>query len=92
MKEFLKQNKLLLKHTIILFVTIFFTYIFFQYLFRFIAPFFIGWLLSLLFVPFVNFLEKKIKLPRWIGSFIAILLLIGFFCQYCIRIMEKVVH
>ncbi len=89
MKEFLKQNKLLLKHTIILFVTIFFTYIFFQYLFRFIAPFFIGWLLSLLFVPFVNFLEKKIKLPRWIGSFIAILLLIGFFVSIVLGLWKK---
>ena len=79
MKNFLKQNRVLLKHSSILFITILSVYIFFLYLFQFIAPFFIGWLFSLLFTPFVNFLEKKANIPRWIGSFISILLLIGFF-------------
>lgn len=62
MREFLRQNKLLLERIMMLLLTICFTYIFFHYLFRFIAPFFIGWLLSLIFVPFVNFLEKKNKI------------------------------
>ena len=89
MREFLRQNKLLLERIMMLLLTICFTYIFFHYLFRFIAPFFIGWLLSLIFVPFVNFLEKKIKLPRWIGSLVAILLLIGFFIIIVLGLWKK---
>lgn len=89
MKNFLKQNKILLEHISILLITIFSAYIFFQYLFRFIAPFFIGWLFSLLFVPFVNFLEKKANIPRWIGSFISILLLIGFFAVIVFGLWKK---
>ena len=79
MKNFLQQNKLLIQHISILFISILSAYIFFQYLFTFIAPFFIGWLFSLLFTPFVNFLENKANIPRWIGSLISILLLIAFF-------------
>ena len=89
MKNFLKQNRVLLKHSSILFITILSVYIFFQYLFQFIAPFFIGWLFSLLFTPFVNFLEKKANIPRWIGSFISILLLIGFFAVIVFGLWKK---
>ncbi len=89
MKNFLKQNRVLLNHISILLITIFSVYIFFQYLFQFIAPFFIGWLFSLLFVPFVNFLEKKANIPRWIGSFLSILLFIGFFAVIVFGLWKK---
>ncbi len=89
MKNFLKQNKILLEHIGVLFLVIVSAYVFFQYLFRFIAPFFIGWLFSLLFVPFVNFLEKKANVPRWIGSLLAILLLIGFFAVIVFGLWRK---
>lgn len=89
MKNFLKQNKILLQHIGILFTVILFVYVFFQYLFQFIAPFFIGWLFSLLFVPFVNFLEKKANIPRWIGSLLSILLLIGFFAIIVFGLWKK---
>jgi sporulation integral membrane protein YtvI len=54
-------------------------YLFFQYLFSYIAPFLVGWLLSLLFHPFVTLLQKKYHIPRWIGSLLSILLLLIFF-------------
>ncbi len=78
MKNFLKQNRVLLNHISILLITIFSVYIFSIFI-SIYSTFFIGWLFSLLFVPFVNFLEKKANIPRWIGSFLSILLFIGFF-------------
>ena len=89
MKNFLQQNKLLIQHISILFISILSAYIFFQYLFTFIAPFFIGWLFSLLFTPFVNFLENKANIPRWIGSLISILLLIAFFAVIVFGLWRK---
>lgn len=89
MKNFLQQNKLLIQHISIIFISILSAYIFFQYLFTFIAPFFIGWLFSLLFTPFVNFLENKANIPRWIGSLISILLLIAFFAVIVFGLWRK---
>ena len=89
MKSFLNQNKVLLERIVILMVVIVSAYLFFEYLFTFIAPFFIGWLLSLLFVPFVNLLEKKARVPRWVGSLVSILLLLGFFSSIVVGIWKK---
>lgn len=89
MKDFLKQNKILLERIAVLVVVILSASIFFRYLFTFIAPFVIGWLFSLLFAPFVHFLEQKANIPRWIGSFISILLLIGFFAIIVFGLWRK---
>ena len=89
MKLFLQQNKALLERIGILAIVIVFAYLFFEYLFTFIAPFFIGWLLSLIFAPFVNFLEKKAHVPRWIGSLVSILLLLGFFSSIVVGLCKK---
>ena len=89
MKSFLNQNKVLLERIVILMVVIVSAYLFFEYLFTFIAPFFIGWLLSLLFVPFVNLLEKKARVPRWVGSLLSILLFLGFFSSIVVGIWKK---
>jgi len=79
LKEFYQKNQKLTEDFLLFVGILVVSYIFFKYLFNFIAPFFFGWLLSLLFNPFVTFLEKKIRLPRWAGSLLSILLLIGFF-------------
>lgn len=41
-------------------------------------PLMFGFLFAILLLPVCNFLEKKIRLPRSIASFISILLLVGF--------------
>ncbi|MBQ0152076.1 MAG: AI-2E family transporter [Chryseobacterium sp.] len=42
-----------------------------------LAPFFLAFLLAMLFVPFANLLEKKIKLPRSISTMVSVFIMIG---------------
>ncbi len=79
MKAYFEANKKTIYKLLTILGIIVAAYVFFHYLFPFITPFFIGWLLSLLFLPFVNLLEKKCSFPRWAGSLLSILLLLGFF-------------
>lgn len=89
MKEFYRKNKKWIEDFFLFVGIVLLSYLFFEYLFPFVAPFFIGWLLSLLFHPFVTFLEEKIKLPRWAGSLLSLLLLIGFFSIVVVGIWNK---
>lgn len=41
-----------------------------------LAPFFLAFLIALLFLPFVNFLEKKLRLPRSISTLFSLLVLL----------------
>lgn len=78
MKEFVKENKKVIYSCLFLIVSSTIAYIFFQYIFVFIAPFFIGWVFSLLYEPLVHFLNKKFHISRGIGAIIAIALLLTF--------------
>ena len=91
MKQFYKTNQTFIENLLLFVGILAVSYIFFKYLFIFIAPFFFGWLLSLLFHPFVTFLEKKIKLSRWIGSLLSILLLMGFFSIVVVGVWNKLI-
>ncbi len=42
-----------------------------------LAPFFLAFLLAMLFVPFANLLERKIKLPRSISTMVSVFIMIG---------------
>ena len=64
-------------------------FFFFKYIFVFIAPFFVGWLLSLLFHPFVSFLEKKLRINRGFGTVLAVIILILFFVVVVAGIWHK---
>lgn len=78
MSEFLNKNKKIITNISIIFFVILFSYIFFNYLFKYIAPFVIGWIISLIYNPIVDFLEKKFNIKRWLGTLITIVLIIGF--------------
>lgn len=78
MIDFIKANQKNIEKICIVFLFLAGLFLFFEFLFPFIAPFFFGWILSLLFHPLVTFLNKKWKLPRSIGSLFSILLLLGF--------------
>lgn len=51
-------------------------YLFFEYLFVLIAPFAIGYLISLMLEPFVKIFMNKLKLKRGISGILSILLMI----------------
>ncbi len=42
-----------------------------------IYPFIIGWLLAMMLNPFVNFMERRWRTPRWLGVTIALLLFLS---------------
>lgn len=88
---YLKHKKTIHKLAVfIIFIAI--IYVFFQYLFTYIAPFVIGWILSLIYNPLINFLNKKFKIPRGIGALISILLLIAFFCSVVAGSISRLSH
>ena len=76
MRNFYIQNKNTIQDILLLFGTILICFLFFRYLFPILLPFFIGWLMSLLFRPLAALLERH-RVPKWIASFFCILLLIG---------------
>ena len=84
MQKFLDENKKLIQNLLIILGLIVGVYIFFHYLLSLISPFVLGYILSLIFSPLVNLLEKKCKVPRGIGTMIAIALLL-FLCFFVIQ-------
>lgn len=42
-----------------------------------LAPFFLAFLLAMLFVPFSNFLEKKLRFARTISTFVSVIIMMG---------------
>ena len=61
MRAFYERNKKAVFDLIILIAAILFCFLFFRYLFPIFLPFLIGWLLSLLFCPLADRLEKDRK-------------------------------
>ncbi|HHW56201.1 MAG TPA: sporulation integral membrane protein YtvI [Clostridia bacterium] len=77
------MNNFLLKHsdiikksvTVVTFFIVFYLIIF--KIIPFLMPFVLALLLAIIIDPGVNFLEKKLKIPRSLASFILLLMLIG---------------
>ncbi len=76
MREFYIQNKNAIQDFLLLSGAVLVCFLFFRYLFPILLPFFVGWMLSLLFRPLAALLERH-KVPAWIASFFCILLLLG---------------
>lgn len=76
MKDFLNVNKESIIKITYFFIFAFFIFIFFKFLFNYIAPFFIGWVLSILICIPTDFLNYKFKIPRWISVILSIVLVI----------------
>ncbi|MDR2903027.1 MAG: sporulation integral membrane protein YtvI [Clostridiales bacterium] len=73
---FYRANKELINKILFLTTFIVFVYLFVHYLFGMISPFVIGYLISLILVPFVNFCHTRLRVHRGIGTavFMAIIL------------------
>jgi len=76
MQDFYTKNKQVIQNSLILCGGILACFLFFRYLFPIFLPFLFGWLLSLMFIPLVDKLEKY-HIPRWIGAMLGIVLLIS---------------
>jgi len=75
MGNFYTNHKKELQNFFILGGGIFACFLFFRYLFPIFLPFVFGWVLSCLFLPLTNGLEKH-GVPRWAGALLGILLLL----------------
>ncbi len=69
----INKNENIVKSIFILSTIIFLIWFFYE-LINILAPFLIAFVFAYLLNPFVNFLEKKF--PRWVGSLVAILLIL----------------
>lgn len=76
MHEFYTKNKQAVQNSLILCGGILGCFLFFHYLFSIFLPFILGWLLSLLFIPLADKLEKH-RVPRWAGALAGVLLLLS---------------
>ena len=76
MQEFYIKNKQAILNFLILCGGILACFLFFRYLFPIFLPFVFGWLLSRMFIPLADQLEKH-HIPRWAGALSGILLLIS---------------
>ena len=74
MWTFYEKNKQAIHDIVLLIAAVLGCFLFFRYLFRIFLPFLIGWLLSLLFNPLADRLQK-FHIPRGISAIIGILLL-----------------
>ncbi|MDN4592940.1 sporulation integral membrane protein YtvI [Polycladomyces subterraneus] len=48
-----------------------------SFLIPLVYPFLIGWVIALLIQPPVHFLERRLRLPRWLGVFLILFLFVG---------------
>lgn len=73
MKAFYEKNRQMIHNLLLLLAAILLCFLFFRYLFSIFLPFLLGWLLSLLFSPLADRLERC-HVPRGIGALLGILL------------------
>lgn len=71
-----EKNKQVIHDIAILLTAVLICFLFFRYLSPIFLPFIIGWLMSLLFSPLADRLQKY-KIPRGISALLGILLLLG---------------
>lgn len=74
MKTFYEKNQQTIHNIFLLLAAVLLCFLFFRYLFSIFFPFLIGWLLSLLFSPLADRLER-FRVPRGISALLGILLL-----------------
>lgn len=74
MQEFYQKNKQAIQNCLLLLFAVLFCFLFFKYLFPIFLPFCIGWLLSLLFAPLADRLERY-HISRGISALLGILLI-----------------
>lgn len=74
MWAFYEKNKQAIHDMALLLVAVLICFLFFKYLFGIFLPFLIGWLLSLMFNPLADRLQR-FRIPRGISALIGILLL-----------------
>jgi len=76
MRAFYDENKAAIRKILFLVCFILLVFLFFRYLFAYVAPFVIGYLLSILLNPAAGFFERKCKIPRGVSALFLIVICI----------------
>jgi len=77
MREFYQENKLKIDRILFLVLVTVVFYLFFTVFFVYLSPFFVGLIIALVMEPLNRFLEKKMKLRRWIASLVSLLVFLA---------------
>jgi sporulation integral membrane protein YtvI len=86
-----RETAEILLRAIIVAITILALYWGLIWIFPFIYPFFIGWLIAMIAEPAVQFLERRLRLPRWLGVTLSLLVLVGSFLTLLIFLTSQIV-
>ncbi|BCJ86722.1 sporulation integral membrane protein YtvI [Effusibacillus dendaii] len=77
MLDFIMKYRIQLINFALFLAAVFLIYLLLKWFLPFILPLLIGILVALLIEPLVRFLHRTIRIPRWISSLIALLLVCG---------------
>ncbi|HHW57532.1 MAG TPA: sporulation integral membrane protein YtvI [Clostridia bacterium] len=88
---FLKYSNVIKKILLIIFILIIFYLIIFKII-PFLMPFVVALIFAIIIDPGVNFLEKKLKVPRGLASFLLLLLLIAIITSLIALAISQLVY
>lgn len=92
MKDFYYRYKEIIDKTAMVIAFLLGLYVFFKYIFILVLPFIIGYAISKILDPFVNFLNKKFKISRGICAVVGILMLYGIIILLGVTIVKQIVE
>lgn len=77
---------------VLVMLILFVSYYVLRYTIPLIYPFIFAWLIALMIEPFVHFLERKCRIPRWGGTTISLLLVLGVLSAVITLIIIRIVN
>lgn len=87
-----KENKKLITDFLFILILVLFAFVFFKFMLKLIFPFILGWILSFIFTPIVNFFERKFHIHRTFGTLISIVLFISLFSLIIFAVVNKIIY
>lgn len=76
LRKFISNNKIVIEKLLIIFLFFSFSYVFFNYIFVLVAPFVIGYAISIFLEPVVRALMDKFNFKRSVSAVISIIIMI----------------
>jgi len=92
MHEFYYRHKQRIDRMLFFVLATAFVFAFFTVLFEYLAPFFFGLIIALLMEPLVRFFTLKLKLKRWMGALICLLLFLTVFSSIGVLLVTTLVR
>lgn len=78
--------------TLLVILVLFISYVVLRFTIPLIYPFIFAWLIAFMIEPLVNFLERKWHIPRWGGTTLSLLLVLGVLSAVITLIIIRIVN